>query len=180
MRGPAEHMRDDLLHFAWMLRRTVDEHAGAFLRNGIGDLPFEIELFLSANLELACQPVRCGRNPGRGIASHEMQRRQHVLLAIVGRSRGQHGLQRFVAHDVAAFGERRGLPREVAARRDHGKNGLPEIGDGALGKDRIVVKDRATVVFAGDIGRRQCRDHARGSSHGFEIERDDARMRVAR
>ncbi len=80
MRRPVEHMRDDLLHFARMLRRTVDEHAVHFLRHGVGDLAFEIELFLAADFERAADLMRRGGDLRVGVAALQMQRRQHELL----------------------------------------------------------------------------------------------------
>ena len=73
-------MRDHLLHFARMLRRTVDEHAVHLFRNGVGDLSFEIELFLAADFELPW--IRCGAAAifAVGLAAFQMQRRQHELL----------------------------------------------------------------------------------------------------
>ena len=45
-------MRDHVLHFRGMLRGTPDMHAEIFFRHSIGNLPLQIELFLTANGKL--------------------------------------------------------------------------------------------------------------------------------
>ena len=51
-------MRDQVLHLARVLGRAVHVHAAVFLRDGVADLAFEVELLLAADVERALQAVR--------------------------------------------------------------------------------------------------------------------------
>ncbi len=60
-----QRVRQHMLHFARVLRRTQHQHALVFLRNGVGDLAFQIKLLLSADKQLAAHHMR--RHVERGL-----------------------------------------------------------------------------------------------------------------
>ena len=74
MRLHAERVGDLELHLAGMLGRAVDEHVAVFLRHGVGDLTFEVELLLAADAESALQPVRRGGERRLPVAALERDR----------------------------------------------------------------------------------------------------------
>ena len=48
-----EHMRDDVLHFRWMLRRGTDEDTAVFAHFRPSGVRFEIEMVLAAKRKFA-------------------------------------------------------------------------------------------------------------------------------
>ena len=68
MRFDAQRMRHLVLHFARMLGGVVHQHLTVFARQGVGDLPFEIELLLSADDKTPAQPLRRAGQGGSRIA----------------------------------------------------------------------------------------------------------------
>ncbi len=180
VRRPVEHMRDQMLHFARMLRGTVDEHAVQFLWNGIRDLPFEIELLLSANLEFALQPMRRRRDFSIRIAALQMQRRQHELLFRFRIARRQDGFARFISDHFFALRQRCCAAREIVRFRDHDEHRLAQVQHFVFREDRVVVEHGTAIVLAGDVVGGEHRDHAGRGQNEVEIDRDDARMRMPR
>ena len=175
-----QRVRDEVLHFARVLRRAVHVHAVAFLRDRIADLAFEVELLLAADLERAVEPARRLRDRRLRAAfvgrAHQVHRRQHILAFRVGLLRrddrwcgldGQHilGFRGGASCDVAGFG-------------DDCENRLTEVADFAprrsivvlpeIAQDRVVVNDRAAIVRARDVGGRQHRDDARQRANPVE------------
>jgi hypothetical protein len=53
VRMQAQRMRDHVLHLARVLGRALHQHAAVFLRDGVGDLAFQVELLLAADIQLA-------------------------------------------------------------------------------------------------------------------------------
>ena len=67
----AEHARGDVLHFARMLGRRVDQDRAVLTRDGERDLAFQIKMLLPADLDFACAAQRRGGNRLGGIAIDE-------------------------------------------------------------------------------------------------------------
>ena len=61
----AEHLGDGVLDLGRMLRRGMDKHVAALARNGIGDLSFEVEMVLPADMHRAGDPVAARRRAPR-------------------------------------------------------------------------------------------------------------------
>ena len=80
VRVHAQRMRDHVLHLARVLGRALHQHALVFLRDRVGDLAFEVELFLAADIQLALDRVRRAFERGLAVAALQAHRRQHVRL----------------------------------------------------------------------------------------------------
>ena len=179
-----QRMRDQVLHLARMLRRAVHMHAAALFRDRVADLPFEIELLLTADVERVFQSAwRCGDGcahcglfgiavvgvASRAGAAHQMHRRHDVLAACVGILRRENGCGGVDGDDV--FRKCRRTARGVAAFGDDGEQRLAEIANLAGAEDRVVVNDRAAVVAAGNVLGRQHGDDARHGADAVEVHR---------
>ena len=97
--GNAEHMRNDVLDFARMLRRGMDRDVIVFARHGESDLTFEVEMLLAADPHRALQATR-GRPKGcREIAALEPQRLgDEISLGAARLLDGDDGLKIFIGH----------------------------------------------------------------------------------
>ncbi len=174
VRDELQRMRDDMLHLGRMLRRAVEVDATVLLRQRVGDLTFEIELLLPADVELAAHSPRRRDHGGGRVAALKMHRRQHIRLQALRFLRCQHGHQ----HVVVDPGEARGASRRGVRRSNHDEHRLADILDEPVGEDGIVVDDGAAIVRAGDVGGGQHGDHARRRAHRREVDRPDPGMRL--
>ena len=171
---PAQHVRDHVLHLGRMLRRAPYVHAVVFLRHRVGDLAFQIKLFLTAQRHLAGFRMRRSGNALGRLTALQMHRREHGFASgarFFGREqRGQH----FV-FDVA---EACRATSRVVRRRHHDEHRLADEVHRVSRQNRIVVDDRAAVIGARDIRRREHGHHARRRLHAVQAQVDDARMRL--
>ena len=173
-RRQIERVRDLVLHLARMLRGAVYVHRAVFPRHGVGDHPLEVELLLPADANLALEAVGRSRDRGARIAADQPLGGQHERLLLERRFRRQHRLQVLVVDG----GEPRRLARlHVRARRDREQR-LPVVLDERRREDRVVGDDRAVIVLAGNVLRRDDGDHARRRAHLREVHRPDARVRA--
>jgi hypothetical protein len=143
-----KHMRDHILHLRRMLGRTQHLQCTAFARNRVGDLPFQIELFLAADLQPAAELARRAPERGAEVSAPQMHRRQHEGLRLFRFARGKDGRQFAIVHS----GVTRRSPGMVVAIGNHHENRLPDILHQPVGKHRIVVDDRAAIVDPRYIG----------------------------
>ena len=178
MRLQAEALRDQVLHLARVLSRAVDKHAAVLARHGVGDLAFEIELLLAADIERVGDPVRRGVDRGARVAAGEMHRWQHIASGRVRLHRREDWRERL-------DGQRRLRLRGCASSRiarfgDHREDRLAEVLDEAVGEDRVVVDHRAAIVRAGDVGGNQHRDDAGHRLDACTIDRDQLAVRDRR
>jgi len=186
-------MRDQMLHFARVLGRAMDMHRTALFRNRVADLAFQIELLLTAHIELRLESMRRfgdGRLRTAFIgAAHQMHRGEHVQALRVGILRRQHRRGGRNAQHIPGFGSR--TAGRIARFGNHCEHRLAEVADIAPrrtvvvlldgAQDRVVVNDRTAVVAARNIDRRQHRDHARHGAdhiepHGRQAAAGDGRQ----
>ena len=164
-------MRDDVLHLARVLGGGMDEHVAVLAGHGEGDLPFQVEVLLAAQAELADQALR------RAL----QLLLQFAALELVVVEHGGPGDDGVVDVDCR-HGRGRGdacppcrPPGLVAGLGDHDEQHLAVEHDLALGDERVVADALgADVVAAGDVGGGQHVDDAGRGAHRVEIERGDA------
>ena len=72
MQRNIQRMRHPVLHFAGVLGAAVDQPLPVFLRQGVGDLPFQVEVLLSADVQRSAQNVRSRSQGLRRIAPAHM------------------------------------------------------------------------------------------------------------
>ena len=156
----------------------MHQHAAIFLRHGVADLAFQIELFLAANGPFTTEPLRGLRNRCCRVAPVQMHGRHDILacgMRGLGRQQGGQGFKL----DRAA--RQRGSPaRQIAVGGDDGKDRLAEVAQLLIGQDRIVVQQRAAIVLAGNVGGGQHRDDARLALQQFEVDARQPAMRDRR
>jgi hypothetical protein len=136
---------DDVLHLGRMLRRAVEVDAPVFLGQRVGDLPLEIELLLSADVELAAHPARGGGHRRVGVArrrciggsTYELQALRFLRVSTPGQD------------VVVDLGEPGGAPRGIVRRGDHDEHRLADVLDEPVGEYRVVVDDRPAIVLPG-------------------------------
>jgi hypothetical protein len=170
--GEIEAMRDQLLHFGDVLRRADDVHRAIFAGHREADLPFEVEMLLTADGEAAREAVRRAADARGGLASCERAGGHDERLALERRRDIEDRLELLVLD----AGKAHGLARPLDRRRDHGEDRLARVLDDVGGEDRIVVHHRAVVVLSGDVRGRQYRDDTRGRPHRGEIDVAQASM----
>ena len=144
------------LNFSRVLGRTVETQGAVLERYRVGDLSFEIELFLRTGAKLAFQLARCRGQCPRGIAAFHDERRKHPGLRSERLVHGEQRRKFLVIHDAKP----RGAPGLIHGACQHQEHRLADILDKPVGKNRIVVQHRRTVVLAGNVGCRENRDHA--------------------
>ncbi len=169
VRVTVQGVGDHVLHFGRVLSRAVDQHAAAFLGNGIRDLAFQVELLLTADVQLAFQLMPGALEGGFDVAACQVHRRHHEGLRLARRLRREDCWQFFV-FDLRLAGSAAGV---VVRVRDHDENGLADILNQSFGQNRVVVDDGAAVVGARDILVRIHGHHARRCFHRIEIHRQN-------
>ena len=167
----AEHARDDVLDLGRMLRRGIDVHRPVLARDGERDLALEIEMLLAADAERALEPVRCGRDRRRRVATAEGVVRQHRFAA----------RERVLDHDARGLaldldgGKPRGAARGIAGERHDGKERLAAEGDFVDGKERVIAESRRHVVLSRYVGCGQDGNDARA---GADLVQAQVRQRA--
>jgi hypothetical protein len=159
-----------MLNLGWMLGRAMDHHPGILLGNGKRNLALEIEMLLSAD------PYRTRdlqRRIGDGfgsIAAAEFVSWQHIVSPLIERVLDGHCRQ--FGRDLDPCEARR-VAGGIAALRNDSKDDLTVEYDLALGEDWVIACNRAAIIEAWNVARRQNRDNARKRLHRFEIGRND-------
>jgi hypothetical protein len=148
-----------------------------FLRDRGGDLAFEVEMLLPANLERAFDQLRGLGDCAGGIALLPDDR---PLLepAACGKGiiDGQKGGKFIVGH----LAQPRRLARgEVGFGHDK-EDGLADVVDGAHGQQGLVMRRGAAIGHLGQVFGREDRDHAGGGANGGKVEAGDLAMRNGR
>ena len=152
-----------------MLRRREDVHRAALAGQGHGDLPLEIEVLLTTDVERARRGM-----PG----PFHVRTRLAAQKLVIGEdrlARGEACLDRdtrrlLIDRDARLAAGAAGL---VPAERRHREDHLAVKGDAAVGEDGIVAEDRAAIVPSGDVGGGQNRHDAWRGPYRIEVERGD-------
>jgi hypothetical protein len=181
MGRPPQRMRHHGLHLAGVLGRTPQLQAAAFGRCCVGDLAFEVEVFLAADVQPCVQALRC-RGDGRGrVASHQVHGRQHMLAGFVRGPGVQQRGQRLGLDDVACAGGR--APCLFAGVRHHHEHRLPQVaqrGAGLASQDGVVVHQRAAFVGPRDARGGEHVHHAGQRAQRVQVHRLQHTMRQRR
>ena len=155
-----------------ILKPVISLHAVLFFRDGVRNLAFQVKLFLAADIQLAAGTMRRSLESLLCIAARQVHRRQHIGLRSVRGLRRQDGGQLFIVDDYLAHC----TTGVVMAVGDYREDRLSHIFDQTLGQNRIVVKDGAAIVGAGDVGFREDCHHTRCAAHGIEVDRANPRV----
>ena len=89
-----ERVRHPVLHFAGMLGTGINKPLVLLLRQRVGDLPFQVEVFLAADFERAAERERGPRQGACGVTAFYKNRRQHIALRRERLFDAQNGRQR--------------------------------------------------------------------------------------
>jgi len=154
-------VRHPVLHLTGVLRAAVDQPLVLFLRHGIGDLAFQVEVLLSTDFERPAQGMgRAGQRCCRIAAAHR-DRWQHITLFSQRLAHVQHSGQRGdVGHD-----QPRGPARQRHLIGYHQTQHLANVLHFVDGKHRLVTgkrrQHRVTWHIAGQndpthAGQGQC------------------------
>ena len=74
--GQAEHLGDGVLDLGRVLGGGMDQHVAVLAGDGVGDLAFEVEMVLPADMQRAGDAVRGGGERGVRVAEPHLVRRQ--------------------------------------------------------------------------------------------------------
>jgi len=173
-RAEPEHMRDEMLDFARMLGRAQQMDLAVLAGCRDRDLALEVEMVLPTKIEPARQAVRRGRQRCRRIAARHPLGRFDQRLRCAGIRDRQQGRARFVI-DPSEPGS---LARRGAAGRGDEEHRLPDAQHFAVREQSVVMRDRADVVRAGNVGGGVHRDHAGRGSHRGQVDGGDCGVRL--
>ena len=169
----AEDAGNDVLHFARMLRRRIDQHRAVLTRHGKPDLALQIEVLLATDANRPRALPRRGGDRLGGVAVDEPVVRQHDLA---GRPALLHRYVRLLGVDLDLAAKYRAA-RGIARRSDDGEDRLVVEIDAVLREDRLVGVGGRNVVLSRYVGCRYDRDDAGRVAHVGEI---DMAQRAAR
>ena len=161
-----EHVGNEMLHLARMLRRGVDQHVAVLTRDGERHLAFEIKVLLPADAQPAFHAIGAFGERGGAVVLAEGVVGQDVL---VGGERVIDGHAVRAGRDLK-LGELDGAPRFAARLRHHRERDLPVKLDASFDEDRIVVQHRPDIVLAGNVCGGEHSDHAGRGAHRIEID----------
>ena len=177
IRGNAKRMRHHVLDFARMLCRGVDRDVMVFARHGQGDLAFEVEMVLPAEVHPALDALRGFLDRRLGVAAGKRQRRRDELALLRVKLGDVEDERQLLIFDLR---EPRRAPRLFAGFCDDAEDRLAEKLHDAVGEHRLVMAaGRRDVVLARNVLRGQHVDHARRRAHGRQIDLPDPAMRGA-
>ena len=165
-----------VLHLGRMLGRGMNDHVTPLLRQGQGDLAFQVEVLLAAHLDLPVDPMGGGGDGGGGIAlgpDHGA-----CLKPAVGGQRLIHRQQGgvFGEADLAHPGR---PARGKVALGNHKENLLPQVMHRARGQQRLVIGRGRTVGHVRQIVGGQHRDNPGGRPDCGQVHAGDRAMRDA-
>ena len=176
VRMHAQRMCHHVLHLARMLGRTQHQHALRFLRDGVGNLSFQVKLFLAAHIQLALDHMRRRIERGLVVAARQLHRRQHIRLCRLGRLR-RHDRGQFLVRHLRQAG---GTARMVMRIGHHDEDRLAHVLHQLRSQDGIVMDDGTAIIGAGNVLRRVDSDDPLRAAHGRQVHGRDARMRLLR
>src|SRR3989338_7883582 len=168
----AEHFSHQLLHFGGVLRRGVDDHAAVFSRHNRGNLGFQVEVFLAADMQAALQAARRSGQLGAGIDDLVLVAVEDEMLLAQRIDHVEHRFKVFVLDD-------RGHGRLACgfqAIGTYGQYHLTNVFNLAVRQQRVTGHDRADVQLARYVILGDGNRHARELVAGAGIDADDARV----
>jgi hypothetical protein len=139
-----------------MLGRAVQRDGAALIDPGESHLPFEIEVFLAANLKAAAEAAGRAGHGRVDITALQPHRCPHIGLLRHRLGERQHGRQR---RDVEPD-RRGGLTRLIERIGDHGCHRLTAELDDVFSEQHLALPDRRDVVPARNVGGSDHRMHA--------------------
>jgi len=163
----AQRVRHPVLCLARVLGAGIHHPLVLLLRQHVGDLAFQVEVLLAADLEPAAQHMRGARQSGLGVAASHAHRRQHETLRGQRLAHVEHRGQGFDAQAHRACG----LARLHHRLGHHQADDAADVLDRVDGEDRLVVGEGGQDGVAGDVLRQH---HAAHAGHGQRGGRIDA------
>ena len=167
---------DQMLHLRRVLGGGIDQHIAVLPRNRHGDLAFEIEMLLPADIDPPRQPVRRPSQRRGGIAARHELGRQHEGLGGQRLVDGQDRRQRFVFYHRGGGG----TTRTGDAVGGNGEDRLAVVLHQPVGEDRIARQGRPDIVHPRHIRRRHHRGHPRHARDRRHVQPGDAGVSVLR
>ncbi|OQC05888.1 MAG: hypothetical protein BWX79_02198 [Alphaproteobacteria bacterium ADurb.Bin100] len=152
----AQRMRHPVLGLARVLGAGIHQPLVLLLRQHIGDLAFQVEVLLPADLELAAEPVRRSRQPRLGVAPAHAHGRQHEALRGQRLAHVQHGRQGLYVQRHRAGG----LARLHHGVGHHQTDDAADVFHRVDGEDGFIVGKRGQDRVAGDVLRQHDATHA--------------------
>ncbi|MCY1413358.1 hypothetical protein D9M71_287880 [compost metagenome] len=167
-----EHFGHQLLYFGGVLRGAVDDHAAVFGGHDRGNLGFQVEVFLAADVQRALQAVR-GRGQGSGrIAALVSVAVEHEVFLAKRFDHIQHRLQVFVFDD-GGHG-RLACGFQVAGGDSYHR--LADELDSIDCQERVAWHQWADVLQPRDVFVGDGDAHALEGVAGRGVDLDDARV----
>ena len=161
----AQRVRHPVLHFAGVLRAGVHQPLVLLLRQHVGNLAFEVKVFLATDFKRATQRVRGLRQGGLGIAAPDRHRRQHKAAGRQRLADAQNGRQGF---DVE-FDQPGSAACQHHVVSQHQANHLADMLHRIAGKDRLVP---------GKGGQHQISWHIGGQNHSTHAGQGQCRRGI--
>ncbi|MNF75485.1 hypothetical protein D3C84_575510 [compost metagenome] len=170
--GHAQHLGHQLLHLGGVLRGGIDNHAAIFSGHHRGNLGFQVEVLLAADVQGALQAVLRRRQGAAGITALVLVAVQHEVLLAQGVDHVEHRLQ------VLVFDDRRHgrLACGFQAVGADGQYHLADVFDLAVSQQRVAGHHRADVQLTGHVLGGDGDGHARELVAGRGIDAGDARV----
>ena len=178
-----QHMRHRMLDLAGMLGGGIEGDVAVLARHGEGDVAFQIEVLLAAEIHRALDAPRRSGHRRIEIAAIEAHRLGDEVQAAGGLTvlTGGGDVENRRQFLIADLGLGRGQARFVAGAGDHGEDRLAVEHHLALGEDRVVVMvGGADVVDAGNVGGREHQLDAGAVLDSREVDLLDQAMGAVR
>ena len=162
-----------VLHFGRVLGGRVDNHAPAFLGNRGSDLSFQVEVFLTADLEGSLnQFQRLGDGPG-GIA---LLPDDWPLFEPAARRQSLIDSQNCRELPVGHLSQPHRLTSRKVGLGNHKEDRLADIVDLSHSEKRFIMRRRAAIGHLGQVLGRQDSQDAGGRADGGEVQIGDLTM----
>ena len=172
----AQRMRHPVLRLSRVLRAGVHQPLVLLLRQHVGDLPFQVKMFLPADFKTAADGVRRARQCGGGVTAAHGHGWQHKALRSQRFTHCQHGgqgvdVQLYFAGSVA---------RLHHAVRHHQADNLADVLDRVHRKDGLVMHKGGQQRVAGHVGGQHHAAHTGHGQRGCSVHTQQAAVRHVR
>ncbi len=170
----AQRMAHHMLDLAGVLGRGMDGDLIVLTGDRQCDMPFEIEMVLTAHFHCAGHPMFRRCHARRHVTTLELHARRHQRSAGLAR---RTDIERERQFGIAHLCQFRRAPCRFARCRNHRKQRLAEKLDFRFSKDRLVMlAGLGNVIMPGHIVSCEHPHHARRLPHGFKRQRPDLSM----